>query len=249
MSEIHFRLSGRFDAFQLDCEARFPAAGITGLIGRSGAGKTTLLRCLAGLSRAAGRVQVGGAVWQDEARFVPTHRRRVGYVFQGPSLLPHLDVARNLAFARRRARGTAAADPGEIVDMLGVAPLLGRMPAMLSGGEQQRVAIARALLSAPRLLLMDEPMSGLDEASRDELMACLERLHRSLALPILYVSHNPAEIGGLADRVFRIEGGGLAQAAGAQDALASLSAGEIRALARAAVKAGLPPLGGSDSPG
>jgi molybdate transport system ATP-binding protein len=244
---IEFRLSGRFEGFHLECEARFPASGITGLVGRSGAGKTTLLRCLAGLSRAAGRVRVGEALWQDETRFVPTHRRRVGLVFQGPSLFPHLDVARNLAFARRRARGAAAAGAEEIAEMLGVAPLLERMPGTLSGGEQQRVAIARALLSAPRLLLMDEPMSGLDETSRAELMTYLEHLHRRLSLPILYVSHNPAEIAGLADRVFRMEQGRLAAASdarapGPEDEMSALSAGEIRALARAALKAGLKPL-------
>lgn len=241
--EIEFRLVGRFDAFGLDCAARFPASGITGLVGRSGAGKTTLLRCLAGLAHAEGQVRVGDALWQDETRFVPTYRRRVGYVFQGPSLFPHLNVARNLAYARRRARG-ATAGAGEIVEMLGVAPLLERMPDTLSGGEQQRVAIARALLGTPRLLLMDEPMSGLDETSRAELMTYIERLHRGVRLPIVYVSHNPAEIARLADRVFRMEQGRLAPAAGegGSDALAGLSGSEIRALALAAAKAGLRPL-------
>jgi molybdate transport system ATP-binding protein len=253
--EIEFRLAGRFDAFNLDCEARFPASGISGLVGRSGAGKTILLHCLAGLARAGGRVRVGNTVWQEGTRFVPTHRRRVGYVFQGPSLFPHLDVARNLTYARRRARGAAAAaGAGEIVEMLGVAPLLERMPGTLSGGEQQRVAIARALLGAPRLLLMDEPMSGLDETSRAELMTYIERLHRGVRLPIVYVSHNPAEIARLADRVFRMEQGRLAPAAGAAacevgDALADLSQSEIRALAHAAVKAGLPPLDEAGRPG
>jgi molybdate transport system ATP-binding protein len=245
--EIAFRLSGRFGAFALDCEARFPAAGVTGLVGRSGSGKTSLLRCLAGLARADGLVRVGDTIWQEGRIFVPTHRRRVGYVFQEPSLFPHLDVARNLAYASRRAGASAAAHGEEIVEMLGIAGLMGRMPANLSGGEQQRVAIARALLGAPRLLLMDEPLSSLDEASKAELMAYLELLHRRASVPILYVSHNVGEIARLADRVFRMEQGRLealeAAPAAPADDLAGLSQAEVRALARAARRAGLDPLG------
>jgi molybdate transport system ATP-binding protein len=245
--EIDFRLIGRFGAFGLDCEARFPAVGITGLVGRSGSGKTSLLRCLAGLSRAEGQVRVAGAVWQEGRRFVPTHRRRVGFVFQEPSLFPHLDVAGNLAYAARRARGAATARSDELVEMLGIAGLLDRMPANLSGGEQQRVAIARALLGAPRLLLMDEPLSSLDEASKAETMTYLERLHRRSSVPILYVSHNPAEIDRLADRVLRMEAGRLASAETSRvDDLAGLSIAELRALARAARQAGLPAVGESD---
>jgi molybdate transport system ATP-binding protein len=244
--EIEFRLNGRFEAFRLDCEARFPASGVTGLIGRSGAGKTSLLRCLAGLSRADGLVRIGDDVWQDGKGFVPTHLRRVGLVFQAPSLFPHLSVAGNLAYARRRARaGSAGAE--EIVEMLGVGPLLDRMPQNLSGGEQQRVAIARALAGSPRLLLLDEPMSGLDETSRAELMTWLELLHRRSSLPIVYVSHNPAEISRLADRVLRMEEGRIAPAepvsgAGLEEDLSALSQTEILGLARAAKKAGLPPV-------
>src|SRR5262249_6773785 len=96
-ADIRFSLKGRFGAFALDCEATVPGDGITALIGPSGSGKTTLLRCLAGLARAQGSVQVGDTVWQDGERFVPTHRRGVGYVFQEASLLPHLSVRRNLA--------------------------------------------------------------------------------------------------------------------------------------------------------
>lgn len=242
-SEIRLRLTGRFGTLQLDCEAVVPGHGVTALVGRSGAGKTTLLRCLAGLARAEGAVRVGGQVWQDGRRFVPAHRRGVGYVFQEASLLPHLSVAQNLAFARRRAPTGDGAAFDDVVDMLGVAALLGHAPERLSGGERQRVAIARALLSRPRLLLMDEPLSSLDAASKAEVMPYLEALHRRLRLPVIYVSHDAAEIGRLADGVLRMSEGRLhpVVAAPAEDALAAMSERQVAALARAALAAGIAP--------
>jgi molybdate transport system ATP-binding protein len=242
--QIRFRLQGRFGGLQLDAEAEVPAEGVTALIGPSGAGKTTLLRCLAGLERAAGQVAVGAAVWQQDGRFVPVHRRGVGYVFQEPSLLPHLSVRENLEFAVRRAARSPGPTFDDAVEMLGLEALLSRAPAGLSGGERQRVAIARSLLSRPRLLLMDEPLSSLDASSKSELLPYLEALHRRLRLPILYVSHDALEVARLADRVLRIEGGRLrgparelSQAGG--DPLALMPAADVRALARAALAAGL----------
>ena len=245
---LSFRLRGRFGDFALDAEAEVPGEGITALVGPSGSGKTTLLRCLAGLARADGRVAVGDAVWQDASRFTPTWRRGVGLVFQEPSLLAHLSVRRNLLFAHRRAGGGEGPGLEEVVEMLGLTPLLARSPDVLSGGERQRVAIARALLSRPVLLLMDEPLSSLDAASKAEVMPYLEALHRRLKLPILYVSHDAAEVERLADRVIRMRGGRLEVADAARppagpagDPLALMSAGQVRALARAALAAGIEP--------
>ncbi|CAN7297517.1 ATP-binding cassette domain-containing protein [Phenylobacterium sp. LjRoot225] len=243
-SHIRFRLRGRFGGLQLDAEAEVPAEGVTALIGPSGAGKTTLLRCLAGLARAEGEVMVGEAVWQDARRFVPPHRRGIGYVFQEPSLLAHLSVKRNLEFAARRAGERPGPAFDDAVAMLGLEALLDRSPAALSGGERQRVAIARALLSRPELLLMDEPLSSLDAASKAELLPYLEALHRRLRLPILYVSHDALEIARLADRVLRMDGGRLRGPASelsrtAGDPLALLEANQVKALARAALAAGL----------
>jgi molybdate transport system ATP-binding protein len=242
LGEIRFRLRGPFGGFVLEAEAALPDSGVTALIGPSGAGKTTLLRCLAGLARAEGEVVVGDVAWQSGRAFVPTHRRGVGYVFQEPSLLPHLSVRGNLAFAARRAGGGPGASFVEAVEMLGVGALLERSPAALSGGERQRVSIARALLAKPVLLLMDEPLSSLDAVGKAEVLPYLEGLHRSLSLPILYVSHDALEVAQLADRVLRIEGGRLtgpaADLSGA-DPLALLDQDQVRALARAALAAGL----------
>jgi len=241
---IRFRLRGGFGGFVLDAEAEIPAQGVTALIGPSGSGKTTLLRRLAGLTRGEGDVHVDGVVWQDSRTFVPPHRRGVGYVFQEPSLLPHLSVRGNLEFAQRRAGSGPGAAFDEAVAMLGLERLRERSPATLSGGERQRVAIARALLSRPRLLLMDEPLSSLDAAGKADVLPYLETLHRSLRLPVVYVSHDAIEIARLADRALRIESGRLrgpavelAQAGA--DPLALLDAAQVRALARAALAAGL----------
>jgi molybdate transport system ATP-binding protein len=244
VGEIRFSLEGRFGGFALDAEAAFPDRGVTAITGPSGAGKSTLLRCLAGLARADGEVVAGAAVWQRGRRFTPTHRRGVGYVFQAPSLLPHLSVRGNLAFAVRRAGQGPGPAFDDAVEMLGLSALLERSPAALSGGEQQRVAIARSLLSRPVLLLMDEPLSSLDVASKADVLPYLEGLHRSLALPVVYVSHDALEIARLADRVLRMEGGRLrgpaVELAGA-DPLALLDETQVRALARAALAAGLAP--------
>jgi len=253
--EIRLRLAGRFGGFALDAEAVFPGQGVTALVGPSGAGKTTLLRCLAGLTRAEGRVQVGEAVWQDGRCFLPTHRRGVGYVFQDGSLLPHLTVAGNLLYAEKRAAGRPGPDFDAVVDLLGLGELLPRAPAVLSGGERQRAAIARALLGRPRLLLMDEPLSSLDAAGKAELLPRLEALHRTLSLPILYVSHDAGEVARLADRVLTMREGRIAAAAAApsaacaERALAGLAPAQVQALALAALRAGLRPPEPEEGPG
>jgi molybdate transport system ATP-binding protein len=250
MSEIRFDLQGALGGFDLAARAVIPAQGVTAIMGPSGAGKTTLLRCLAGLARADGRVVVADRVWQDRDLFLPTHERGVGYVFQEPSLLPHLSVKGNLAFAARRAGDGAGPAVGDVIAMLGLQALLGRSPDSLSGGERQRVAIGRALLSKPALLLMDEPLSSLDAASKAEVLPYLERLHRELRLPILYVSHDALEVARLADRVIRMEAGRLGpvtarRAVEGADPLDVLGPEQVRALARAALAAGLEVDGGS----
>jgi molybdate transport system ATP-binding protein len=237
--EIAFDLTGRFGSLELRAQARFPARGVTAIVGPSGAGKTTLLRCLAGLARAEGRIAVSGEVWQDGARSTPPHRRGVGYVFQEPSLFPHLSVRGNLDFAARRAPDGPGPDLDEAVRMLGLGGLIERATEALSGGERQRVAIARALLSKPTLLLLDEPLSSLDPEGKAEVLPYLDRLHRELALPVILVSHDAFEVARLADRSFLMEAGRLAPVSERRDPLAGLDAGAIRALAVAALEAGL----------
>jgi molybdate transport system ATP-binding protein len=209
--EAQLRLQ-RPGGFTLDVDLSCPGQGVTMLFGTSGCGKTTLLRCLAGLERAAvGRVAVGGEVWQDGAHFVPPHQRSVGLVFQDAALFPHLTVRGNLDYGQRRIpRGPQhAARPAldAAIELLGIEPLLERRPEGLSGGERQRVAIARALAMAPRLLLLDEPLASLDARRRSEVLPYLDRLHRTLALPMVYVTHALAEVTRLADHVVLIDAG------------------------------------------
>ncbi|SIS70143.1 molybdenum ABC transporter ATP-binding protein [Phaeovulum vinaykumarii] len=205
---IEAAFSGRLGSFALDAAFRVPARGITALFGPSGCGKTTVLRGIAGLMRLpGGRLRVNEEVWQDGRRFVPPHRRAIGYVFQEASLFPHLSVQSNLTFGLRRHRGPAQIGLEEVVDLLGIAPLFDRPVPLLSGGERQRVAIGRALLSQPRLLLMDEPLSALDRMSKDEILPYLERLHASLSIPVIYISHDIAEVERLADTLVLMEAG------------------------------------------
>jgi molybdate transport system ATP-binding protein len=219
MIEAKFQLA--HPGFVLDVDLRLPEKGVTALFGHSGSGKTTLLRCVAGLNRARGqsRLVVAGEIWQDEANgvFLPTHRRPLGLVFQEASLFPHLSARGNLEYGMKRSdkrsgdRSDNKADAGfdSIVDLLGIRPLLDRMPERLSGGERQRVAIARALLTRPRLLLMDEPLASLDLKRKQEILPYLENLREELEIPMLYVSHAPDEVARLADHLVLLAAGNV----------------------------------------
>ena len=204
--EASFHLA--YPGFALDVDLRLPRTGVTAVFGPSGSGKTTLLRCIAGLERAPrGYLSVAGEVWQDENRFLPTHKRSLGFVFQEASLFPHLSVRRNLEYGMKRAGRTGAAEFEAMLDLLGIAALQERDPGSLSGGERQRVAIARALLTRPRLLLMDEPLAALDLKRKLEILPYLEKLHEELSIPVLYVSHAPDEAARLADHLVLIDAG------------------------------------------
>ncbi|WP_153145873.1 molybdenum ABC transporter ATP-binding protein [Dechloromonas sp. H13] len=209
--EIRARFRVDRGEFTLDVDLALPGRGVSALFGHSGSGKTTCLRALAGLERAAaGYVAVGDEVWQDESRglFVPPHRRALGVVFQEASLFPHLSVRGNMEFGQKRAStATNGFRLPAIAELLGIAHLLDRAPSQLSGGERQRVAIARALLAAPRILLMDEPLAALDLKRKLEILPYLERLHRELAIPVIYVSHAPDEVARLADHLVLLDAG------------------------------------------
>jgi molybdate transport system ATP-binding protein len=184
-------------------------AGLTALFGPSGIGKTSVLDMVAGLLRPRlGRIVVAGQVLFDNAAGInlKPEQRACGYVFQNGRLFPHRRVRDNLLFGWRLApveRRWMNLD--DAVAFLGIAPLLDRLPATLSGGEAQRVAIGRALLSGPRFLLMDEPLSSLDQPRQEEIMRVIERIRDELRLPILYVSHDRAEVDRLANNVIMME--------------------------------------------
>ncbi|MBL8509811.1 molybdenum ABC transporter ATP-binding protein [Chitinimonas sp. JJ19] len=208
---IRAKLSCGLGAFRLAAELSLPGSGVTALFGASGSGKTSLLRCLAGLEPTArGYLEVSGEVWLDSERGVAlsTHLRGVGLVFQEASLFAHLNVRRNLEFglqrtpmAQRRLHWDGA------LELLGIGHLLERLPTRLSGGERQRVAIARALLASPRMLLLDEPLAALDQPRKDEILPYLDRLHRELAIPMVYVTHAMEEVSRLADHLVLLEAG------------------------------------------
>jgi len=209
MSGIRARFNLALADFALDVDLTLPGRGVTALFGHSGSGKTTLLRCIAGLERApGGYLSIDGEVWQDGERFLPTYKRPLGYVFQEASLFPHLTVRRNLEYGLKRVDpASRKVSLDHAVELLGIGPLLERLPERLSGGEKQRVAIARALAVSPRILLMDEPLAALDLARKQEILPYLERLHDELEIPLVYVSHAPDEVARLADHLVAMAGG------------------------------------------
>ncbi len=230
---IRARFRGAFGAFALDAAFDAPAQGVIALFGPSGCGKTTILRCIAGLSRIAdGFFSVGADVWQTpDSTFVPTHKRPLGYVFQEACLFPHLSVRKNLLFGapKEKRSDRRRVDFDEVLELLGLRVLLDRSPRHLSGGERQRVAIGRALLTQPKLLLMDEPLSGLDRNAKAEILPFIESLRDHFALPIVYISHDVAEVERLADHIVLIEQGRVVGAG----ALAEVQSDPASPLARA----------------
>jgi len=203
-----FTLSARFES----------AGGITAVFGPSGAGKTTLVNAIAGLiAPDRGRIAIDGTVLFDSERRInlPPHRREIGYIFQEGRLFPHLSVSHNLDYGRRmRGLPEDAKQLERIVSLLDIGHLLERRPGKLSGGERQRVAIGRALLTRPRLLLLDEPLASLDAARKREILPYLERMRDEFGVPMVYVSHQAAELRRIATAVVRLEAGRVAAAGG-----------------------------------
>lgn len=194
--------------FALEVDADFDRT-VTGVFGPSGAGKTSLLDLIAGLRRlSAGRVQLEGEVLSDATSGVqlPPRRRGIGYVPQDLALFPHLNVRGNLAYGAVEQRAFSIAQVSEAME---ITPLLGRKVTSLSGGEQQRVAFARAILSGPRLLLLDEPMSSLDSRLKMKLIPFLLRIPDEFHIPLIYVTHDSAELSALCDEVVLLEMGRL----------------------------------------
>lgn len=213
-------LRQRLGAFDLDVSLTAPA-GVTVLFGPSGSGKSSIINAVAGLAAPdAGQIICAGRVLFDSAASVnlPPHKRRLGVIFQNARLFPHLSVRQNLRYGRWFApRHAPAPSFDDVVALLGIGHLLARRPATLSGGEAARVAIGRALLSAPDMILADEPLAALDEARRAEILPYFEGLRDAALVPMIYVSHSSAEVARLATTVIALKAGRVvAQGSAAQ---------------------------------
>jgi molybdate transport system ATP-binding protein len=221
------RIAGEFrlarGGFQLDTRFELPGPGVTALCGPSGAGKTSFLRCVAGLERPqSGELEVAGERWFDAQQWLPAHRRPLGYVTQEPNLFPHLDVLGNLRYGLRRMRRATRIQERDIIDGLGLEPLLPRDVSTLSGGERQRVAIGRALMRSPVVLLMDEPVSALDVRTRAVVLKYIEQVLEHLQVRCLYVSHDLKEAAKLADELLWMESGRIVAQGAPQTVLTDL---------------------------
>ena len=197
--------------FHLELDFSIPSDGITALFGSSGSGKTSLLRCIAGLEEnAVGTIQFKNDLWQSRDHFLPTHERRIGVVFQRQNLFPHLSGKQNIEFAKKRVKPHFGnLNVGSVIAKLEIEHLLNKYPAQMLGGEQQLVALARTLKSNPALLLMDEPLSSLDDPRKNRLLAIIKNLNTKHGLPILYVTHSVNEVLKIADHLLVIEDGKL----------------------------------------
>ncbi|MDQ3486667.1 MAG: ATP-binding cassette domain-containing protein [Acidobacteriota bacterium] len=214
---IHLDFILRQGPFLLELHEQL-AGGITALFGPSGAGKTTTLDAIAGLRRpSSGRIAVGERVLFDAERGIdlPAHTRHIGYVPQEPALFPHMNVRRNVLYGRRPGQRLSLE---AVTTMLEVGEFLDRRVPDLSGGERQRVALARALMSAPDVLLLDEPLAAVDVERRRRILPYLLRVRDDLGVPVIYVSHDRGEVDQLADRVIVLDAGRAAGEAGEKGA-------------------------------
>ncbi|HET6565965.1 MAG TPA: molybdenum ABC transporter ATP-binding protein [Xanthomonadales bacterium] len=207
------KISGHYNAklgdFRLAVEFSLPGNGITAIYGPSGSGKSSFLRAIAGLDHhAEGELWVDGQCWQKPGKFLPPHQRPVAYVFQHANLFEHLNVQANLEYGWSRiSAGRRRISLEQVSAVLDLAPLAQRRTDTLSGGERQRVAIGRALAVNPQLLLMDEPLTSLDQQRRDEILPCLLKLQQEFSMPIIYVSHDRTEISRIADHLVLLQAG------------------------------------------
>lgn len=213
-------LDVRYPAFHLQMDIECPSSGITAVFGPSGCGKTTLLRSVAGLDRfQTNEIHMNGVPWQDASHWTPPHRRNIGFIFQKPALFENRTVEDNLTYGwHRTPKAERKFDPEDIIKRLDLAEYLHRKTESLSGGEGQRVALGRALLGSPDFLLMDEPLSALDETTKQRVFPFLEQL-RSFDIPVILVTHSLDEVARLADHVLLVENGHLVRSGSISDVL------------------------------
>jgi molybdate transport system ATP-binding protein len=212
--EIAIDITLRQDAFTLTVRDT-ASVEVLGLFGPSGSGKTSLLEAIAGIrAPESGEIRIGGRTLFSSAQRInlPARERRIGYVPQDSLLFPNLDVKGNVAY------GAQGADIRALAEILDLSPLLDRRVAMLSGGEKQRVALARALMTRPSILLLDEPLAGVDRERRDLILPYILRIRRELHVPLIYVTHDRGELDSIADRILRLDRGQLVESIRPADA-------------------------------
>lgn len=191
-----------------DFKFKIPLDGIIGIIGPSGSGKSMFLRLLAGLEQSDfGELSVNKKIWQDSRSFLPPQKRSIGFVFQNSTLFPHYTVLQNLKIGQRNTSSKEKLSLHSLIKVFDLEPFLNRYPKNLSGGESQRVEICRAIISNPDLILLDEPLSGLDPESKIKILPYLIKIQKEFKLSFLMVSHNLAEIKLLCRSVIQIKNG------------------------------------------
>ncbi|KFZ30743.1 hypothetical protein IDSA_09495 [Pseudidiomarina salinarum] len=211
---LHIKVAPQTGYFSLQLEQQVPAHGITALFGPSGCGKSSLLSIIAGLDRRrAADVRFGREIWQAGKQWRRPEQRRIGLMLQLPSLLPHLSVMDNILFGYRRVPAAERyVEPEEVITELGLDAFTARQVTELSGGQQQRVALARALLSQSHLLLLDEPLSGLDQQARGPLLQYLRYFAGQYGVPVIWVSHDLDDVVQIADHLLQLEQGRVTSA-------------------------------------
>lgn len=218
-------ITKKFGSFEI--EVCFETgAGVTALFGRSGAGKSSIISAIAGLMKPdRGRIELADHVFFDHQTgiFVPAHQRELGLVFQDAKLFPHMNVEKNLTYSSWAGGRLNDFDFDHVVEVLGLGALLARKPQNLSGGEKQRVAIGRALLSAPKLLLLDEPLASLDMERRRALLPFLKAIRSEFDIPMVFISHNPEDVSHLAEHLVLIDNGRVTESGAVRDVFASQS--------------------------
>ena len=211
--------------FNLQAKVELTDIGITAIYGPSGSGKTTLLRCIAGLIKPNnGHITLENTTWLDSKIHIPPHKRHIGYVFQESNLFPHLSIEKNIAFGAHRSKNPL--NPKKIqalLDILEITPLLKHKVKNLSGGEQQRIAIARAIAANPVLLIMDEPLSHLDQELKKAFLPYILQIHKEFRLPIFYVSHSQDEISRIANNMIVMEKGTVKAVGKIEDIMTDLN--------------------------
>ena len=203
---MRIKIYKKLSHFSLDVALQIQKGEFIAIRGKSGSGKTTLLRCIAGLERARGLIEVDGAKWLEDSKAVPPQKREVGFVFQEYALFPNMSVLQNLLYVKK--------DLDFALHLLKLVDLLDKKdsyPHQLSGGQQQRVALARAYMRRPKVMLLDEPLSSLDPATRSYLQTKIKELHQEFGATTLMVSHDVAEIFRLSDRVVELQEGKIVQ--------------------------------------